>query len=217
MSEAATQFLLLSPPLDDAAFADERFAEALDRLLTGLDDPLADGLAALLLRDGALAEPELLQRAAGPTARAQAEGLAVLLENRSNLLEASGCDGVHITVSGAQSPIKALRQKFGNAVIIGAGCGNSRHAAMLAGEQGADYIGFGDPDGSQAAAPELIDWWARAMTPPLVAFGAKTLAQARALANGGADFVAIPPAFWLESSEPATAFRALLEMGGTAD
>ncbi len=217
MSEAATQFMLLSPPLDDAVFEDGRFAKALDRLLTGLANPLTEGVSVLLLRDGALTEAELLERIAGPTARAQGDGLAVLLENHHELLEASGCDGLHIALDEAKSPIKSLRQKLGNAAIIGAGCGASRHAAMLAGEQGADYIGFGTPDGSLAAEPELVDWWARAMTPPLVAFGAKTLAQARALANGGADFVAIPPTFWLESSEPATAFRALLEPGGTAD
>jgi len=217
LSDFATQFLLISPPLDDAAISGRGFQGALDRLLNGLDDPLAVGLSALLLRDGALEEADLLARITPVTERAQAAGLAVLLENRVDLMEAGGCDGVHVTIGEKDGSVRKLRQRLGDGLIIGAGCGDSRHAAMLAGEQGADYVAFGTPDGSAAADPELVDWWVRDMTPPLVAFGAQTLAAARALAAAGADFVALPPELWMDNTDPGTVFRALLEQGGTAD
>ncbi len=217
MSEFATQFLLLSPPLDDPAFSADGFPAALDRLLEGLGDPLAAGAGALLLRDGALGDGELLARIARVAERAQTAGIAVILENRSDLLAASGCDGVHVRLTEKGNPIRKLRQQLGKDQIIGAGCGGSRHAAMLAGEQGADYVGFGSVDGTAAAEPALVDWWVRDMTPPLVAFGARSLAEARSLAATGADFVAVPPELWQESDDPAAVFRALSDPGGTAD
>ena len=217
LTDTQPQFLLLSPPLDDPAFSAEGFPLALDRLLEGLGDPLAAGVSALLLRDGALGDDDLLARIAMVAERAQTAGIAVILENRSDLLAASGCDGVHMTVAEKGSTIRKLRQQLGKDLVIGAGCGGSRHAAMLAGEQGADYVGFGAVDGTAGAEPALVDWWVRDMTPPLVAFGARSLAEARSLAAAGADFVAVPPDIWQESGDPAAVFRALSDPGGTAD
>lgn len=216
MSENLPQFLLVSPPLDDPAVSDGRCAAALERLLGGLEDPLAIGLSALLLRDGILDDEGFLAVAAPMTEIAQAAGIAVILENRSNLVGDGGCDGVQVPVGEKGSPIRKLRQQLGSDLIIGASCGASRHAAMLAGEQGADYIGFGAVDGSSAVESALVDWWVRDMTPPLVAFGAPSVAEVRALAAAGADFVALGAGLWLEREDPGAVLQALLEEGGTA-
>src|SRR3546814_3021187 len=78
---------------------------------------------------------------AAPLAAAQAQGIAVLLENRPGLLAASGADGVHLTFADKGGPqLKDLRSRFGPDVILGAGCGASRHLAMTAGEQGAASV-----------------------------------------------------------------------------
>jgi thiamine-phosphate pyrophosphorylase len=135
----------------------------------------------------------------------------VLLEDRPELLDASGADGLHLTLAGEKSPVKALRKRFGDDVILGAGCGNSRHLAMTAGEQGADYLGFGDLDGDEPADPQVIAWWEAMMTPPQVAFGAGTPAEARALAAAGPDFLALGPAFWLTGEAPAERLQGLLD------
>ncbi|NIA70508.1 thiamine phosphate synthase [Pelagibius litoralis] len=213
MSDDLPQILLIAPNPDDATFTDGRLAAALDKLLRSGTVPKP---AVLLLRDGPLEDAGFLEAIAPLVERAQGEGVAVLLENRVDLVSPSGCDGVHITLREKGGAIKKLRQRLGDDLIIGAGCGTSRHAAMEAGEQGADYIAFGaadDPpgDGTLAADPELVDWWAHWMTPPLVAFGADDPAKARALAALGADFLALPPAFWLEAPDPAAAFTGLLE------
>src|SRR3546814_1219033 len=91
-----------------------------------------------------------------------------------------------------RSRLKDLRARFGPDVILGAGCGASRHLAMTAGEAGADYIGFGalESEEGDAADPEILAWWQAVMTPPQVAFGAGDLAAAARLAAAGADFVA---------------------------
>src|SRR3546814_16881951 len=77
-----------------------------------------------------------------------------------------------------RSRLKDLRARFGPDVILGAGCGASRHLAMTAGEAGADYIGFGalESEEGDAADPEILAWWQAVMTPPQVAFGAGDLA-----------------------------------------
>lgn len=216
MSENLSQFLLLTPPLDDPAVSDGHLAAALGRLLDALGDPLAIGLSALLLRDSTLDDEGILAVSTPLTERAQAAGIAVILENRSDLVRELGCDGVQVAVGEKGSPIRKLRQQLGGDLIIGASCGASRHAAMLAGEQGADYVGFGAVDGSSTAESALVDWWVRDMTPPLVAFGAPSVAEARALAAAGADFVALGADLWRESDDPGALFGALVEDGGTA-
>src|SRR3546814_7293505 len=60
---------------------------------------------ALLLRPGGLDDAAFARLIAAPLAAAQAQGIAVLLENRPALLAASGADGVHLTfaVKGGRS------------------------------------------------------------------------------------------------------------------
>lgn len=215
MSDFLPRLMLISPPLNDDAASD--VAKALAALDRAAPDREARGgieVSALLLRGGALDDEAFARLAAPLVAAAQARDIAVLLEDRPALLPASGADGLHLTLAeDAKSPLKALRKRFGEDVILGAGCGNSRHLAMTAGEDGADYIGFGgfgDLEGEEAADPEVIAWWEAVMTPPQVAFGARTPEQARALAAAGPDFLALGPAFWLGQKDPAGALQELL-------
>ncbi|HIP78163.1 MAG TPA: thiamine phosphate synthase [Kiloniellaceae bacterium] len=135
-------------------------------------------------------------------------------ENRSNLVEASGCDGLHVNAEAEGKAFASLRRRLGDDRILGAGCGASRHAAMLAGEAGADYIAFGGLEAGSAAEPALVAWWADSMTPPVVALGAGTPEEVTALAAAGADFVALAPALWLEDTDPGAAVAKLLAAAG---
>jgi thiamine-phosphate pyrophosphorylase len=71
---------------------------------------------------------------------------------------------------------------------------------MLAGEAGADYVMFGEPDrdgrrpGFEAVL-ERVTWWAETLTIPCVGYAA-SLDEVEALAQAGADFVAIGEALW---------------------
>ncbi|WP_299624423.1 thiamine phosphate synthase [Pelagibius sp.] len=204
----------MTPPLDDPAAAGDALAGALDGLLTGLGDPLEYGLSVLLLRDGALDDDAHLERATPLLVRAQAAGVAVLFENRVGLVEPSGGDGVHLSLGEKPGAVKALRRQLGEGVILGAACGASRHAAMLAGEEGADYVAFGALDGSEATDPDLVDWWARSMTPPLVVCGAGDPAAVRSYAEAGADFIALNADMWLHVDNPLAAFTGLAKAAG---
>lgn len=197
------RLLLVSTPLDA-----EGAAAQLAAVLAAAGAGTAD-VGALLLRPGGLDDAAFARLIAAPLAAAQAQGIAVLLENRPGLLAASGADGLHLTFADKGGPqMKDLRSRFGTDVILGAGCGASRHLAMTAGEQGADYVGFGEIEGP-AADPETLAWWQAMMTPPQVAFGAGDRAEAARLAAAGADFVAAGPALWATGDDPAAALAAL--------
>ncbi|WP_340115191.1 thiamine phosphate synthase [Pelagibius sp. 7325] len=204
VSDALPRLLVISAPLDQDAAA-ETLAAALASLAAG-------EVAALLLRGGGLDDGAFAGRIAPLVPLAQDRDIAVLLEDRPELLAASGADGLHVAVGEKRSPLKDLRRRFGDGIILGAGCGASRHAAMTAGEQGADYIGFGDlpgvPDGA-SADPETLAWWEALMTPPQVAFGASDLDGLARLAAAGPDFVALGPALWPGGGDPAAALKAI--------
>lgn len=198
--DTAPRLLLVSPPLDRAEAAAQ-----LERVLAAAG---AADIAALLLRPGGLDDAAFARAVAAPLAAAQAAGIAVLLEGRADLVVPTGADGLHLDLTGKGPRLKDLRQRLGEGVILGAGCGDSRHLAMTAGEAGADYVAFGDIEGPPAD-PELLAWWQALMTPPQVAFGAADPETAARLAAAGADFVAAEPRLWAAGEDPAAALAAL--------
>jgi thiamine-phosphate pyrophosphorylase len=71
---------------------------------------------------------------------------------------------------------------------------------MLAGEMGADYVMFGEPDAQDhqprlEAILERIAWWSEVMTIPCVGYAAH-LDEIGAIAQAGGDFVAIGENIW---------------------
>jgi thiamine-phosphate pyrophosphorylase len=204
MDAASPRLLLVSPPFDQDGAAEQ--------LSAALAAAGSADIGALLLRGGGLDDAAFARRLDAPLRQAQAAGIAVLLEDRPALLAASGADGLHLTLGepgGDRSlRLKDLRKRLGDDVILGAGCGASRHLAMTAGEEGADYVGFGAIDGAEADA-ETLAWWQAVMTPPQVAFGAGDVAAAARLAAAGADFVAAGPAIWAAGGDPAAALSEL--------
>ena len=170
------------------------------RLAAALD---GGAVACVLLRAGAADEARLTAAVERLWPIAQDRGAAFLLEGQPALAARSGCDGVHLE---APTAVATARAALGGDGIVGVDCGASRHAAMLAGEADADYVGFG---GSRPAQVELLSWWQALMTLPCVAFGAETLADAREMARAGADFVALGEAFWSGRHDPAAAVAAL--------
>ena len=67
---------------------------------------------------------------------------ACLVRDHVGLALEIGADGVHLW--GGAADVPARRAALGRERILGMSCGRSRDAAMIAGEAGADYIGFGD-------------------------------------------------------------------------
>ena len=74
---------------------------------------------------------------------------------------------------------------------------------MLAAEQGADYVMFGEPDADWRrpgfeAVLERVAWWAEVFEAPCVG-AAAALDEVEALVQAGADFVAIEEAIWRDA------------------
>ena len=141
---------------------------------------------------------------------AQRRGIAVLLNDRPDLAFETGCDGVHV---GQEDAGYAEARRAMGEGIVGVTCHDSRHLAMQAGEQGADYVAFGAfyPTATKEARfhaePELLEWWSALFTVPSVAIGGITVDNCRPLVRAGADFVAVSAGIWSHPAGPAAAVR----------
>ncbi|HXZ45774.1 MAG TPA: thiamine phosphate synthase, partial [Pseudolabrys sp.] len=127
----------------------------------------------------------------------QDKGAALLLDGRAELGARAGGDGAHLT--GIAAFTDALEQLKPDR-IAGAGGLASRHDAMLAAEQGADYVMFGEPDAAGgrptfAAIEERVAWWAEVFEIPCVGYAA-SINEVAPLVAAGADFVALGDFLW---------------------
>jgi thiamine-phosphate pyrophosphorylase len=196
---AVPRLYLVTPPVEDAA----GFVRVLDAAL-----PVAD-IAAVLLRLAAASERDLIDRVKAIAPTVQARDIALLLEGHAAVAIRVGADGAHLTdLAGLRAAIAALQP----ARIVGVGGLRSRHDAMLAGEAGADYVMFGEPDSaghrtSFAAIVERVAWWAEVFELPCVGF-ASAPDEIASLARAGADFVALGDWIWTAASGPAAVIAA---------
>jgi thiamine-phosphate pyrophosphorylase len=163
----------------------------------GVGDVLAQTLgaadfAAVLLRPPPALEYAKLDhlKALGPGV--QEKGIALLLDGDAQLAVRAGADGAHL--SGVEALKAALPSLKPDRI---AGCGRlaTRDDAMVAGELGADYVMFGEPDiagrrPSLQAILERVAWWAELFELPCVGF-AGALGEVEPLARAGADFIAV--------------------------
>ena len=88
-------------------------------------------------------------------------------------------------------PVKQARATLGDDHILGIGCNYSRHDAMIAAEQGADYVAFG-PYTATSDAEDLsaLTWWQEMMETPCVAI-TDDAGLSQSLYDAGADFVLV--------------------------
>jgi thiamine-phosphate pyrophosphorylase len=176
---------VLTPPVSDPASVPGEFAEALR----------AAGAAAVLLRLADADERGLINMVKRIAPMVQDTGAALLLDGRPEIVARAGADGAHLAGPDA---LKAALPRLKPKHIAGAGRLHDRHDAMVAGEAGADYVMFGEPDGSGPPFDAVIDrvaWWAQVFTIPCVAYAAR-LDEIDPLAAAGADFVAVGDALF---------------------
>ena len=157
-------------------------------------------VAAFQLRVKDVAEHELA-RLAEPLQQICADhDVAFIVNDSVALAKRLGADGVHLGQSDGD--IREARTLLGPGVQIGRTCHDSRHLAMAAGEEGADYVAFGAfyPTTTKPSHyrpdPALLSWWSSLFELPCVAIGGITPDNARPLIAAGADFVAVCQAVW---------------------
>jgi thiamine-phosphate pyrophosphorylase len=186
-SRAAPRLYLVTPPIAQA-----------DDIAQGLADALnATDIAAVLLRLAPGDAAAQIERIAALRILIQSNGAALILDGHADLAAAAEADGAHL--SGIEA-FKAAAGKLKPARIAGCGGLATRHDAMLAGESGADYVMFGEPDAtgrrpSLDAIAERVAWWTEIFEVPCVAF-AGNLAEVEALARANAEFVAVADEIW---------------------
>jgi len=101
-------------------------------------------------------------------------------------------------------------------LTMGVTCHGSRHLAMQAGEDGADYVAFGAFYPTSTKEPpamaelEILEWWARMMEIPCVAIGGISPANCAPLVQAGADFLAVVGAVWNHGSGPSAGVQEML-------
>jgi thiamine-phosphate pyrophosphorylase len=192
---------LISPPRLSAA----NFLGPLKEALKGGD------VASFQLRLKDVSDDEI--RRAVDTLRpvVQATGAAFILNDRPDLAAELGCDGVHVGQDDASYADARAALPGG---IVGVTCHDSRHLAMEAAEAGADYIAFGAFFPTKTKEPkaqadiDLLRWWSEIMVVPSVAIGGITPANAPALIEAGADFLAVSAGIWEHPDGPQEAVRA---------
>lgn len=200
--EPGCRLYLITPPrLEPAAFAQT------------LSDALAAGdVACVQLRLPGAGDEDIAAAARALMPRCHERDVAFVIDDRPDIAAAVGADGVHVNAIRA---VAGARRLVGGRAIVGASCGGSRHAAMTAADEGADYVSFGAifrsptlPD-AKLAPLDVIAWWSGLMEPPCVAVGGITAENCAPAVAAGAGFLAVSAAVWDNPAGPAAAVAAL--------
>jgi thiamine-phosphate pyrophosphorylase len=193
---------LATPVVDDP----QALTQALPPLLAAAD------VAAVLLRLKPSDPRTLTSRIKALAPIIQGAGAALLLDGHVDLVARGGADGAHLSgIASLEESLASLKPDR----IAGVGDLATRHNAMTAGELGADYVLFGEPDEqgqrpSMAAIADRLQWWDELFELPSVGF-AGTLEEVGAFAAAGADFILAGDFVWNAPEGPAQALRAVSE------
>jgi thiamine-phosphate pyrophosphorylase len=189
---------LATPEVDDPSL-----------LIAGLPGLLAAAdVAAVLVRLKPTDQRTMISRVKALAPAIQDRGAALLLDGHVELVARGSADGAHLTgLAAMEDALPSLKPDR----IAGIGGLVTRHDSMTAGESGADYVLFGEPDPkgqrpSVEAIAERLGWWAELFEPPCVGYAA-SLAEAGEFAAAGADFVLVGDFIWADPRGAATALK----------
>jgi thiamine-phosphate pyrophosphorylase len=182
------------------------------RLVAQLPELLAAAdVAAVLVRLKDTDQRTMISRLKQLAPAVQNAGAALLVEGHVELVARAGADGAHVSgLAALEEALPSLKPDR----IAGIGGLVTRHDSMAAGELGADYVLFGEPDAngerpSMEAIAERLQWWDELFEPPCVGFAA-SLAEVSEFAAVGADFVLVRDFIW---ADPRGAKAALIDAG----
>jgi thiamine-phosphate pyrophosphorylase len=194
---------LATPEVDDLSPS----MASLPGLLAGAD------VAAVLLRLKPTDQRTMISRVKALAPAIQASGAALLLDGHVELVARAGADGAHLTgIAALEEALPSLKPDR----IAGVGGLTTRHDSMAAGELGADYVLFGEPDAlkqrpSMEAIAERLQWWAELFEPPCVGFAASR-EEAYEFAAAGADFVLVGDLIWNDERGAAAALMDVAQI-----
>ena len=195
-SRPLPRLYLATPDVDDPL----QLAAALPGLLAAAD------IAAVLVRLCETDQRTMISRVKALVPAVQDGGAALLIDGHAELVARAGADGAHLTgIAAMEDALPSLKPDR----IIGIGGLATRHDSMAAGELGADYVLFGEPDArgerpSPEAIAERLQWWAELFEPPCVGFTVSR-EEAAEFAAAGADFLLVGEFIWADPRGPEAA------------
>jgi thiamine-phosphate pyrophosphorylase len=173
-----------------------------------LEPALRGGVDIVQLRDKALDDDALVAAAEPFRAACVEHGALFVLNDRPDLVEACGADGVH--VGRSDMPVTQARSLVGPDRLLGLSVSTREELGDVG---GADYVGvtaFTTPTKEDAVAGglELLRAAAASLTVPWFAIGGIDLANADEVVAAGAPGVAVVRAI-KDADDPEAAARAL--------
>jgi thiamine-phosphate pyrophosphorylase len=136
----------------------------------------------------------------------QALNLAIIIRDcEPRLVHHLKADGIHIARA---APVQALRATF-KAESIGVFAATSRHIAMEAAEEGADYIAFAQK--AQTEGEPLIGWWHDIFEVPTVAFDPVAPEDLATLLPQKPDFIRPMDDMWTSPDAAKATITALMQ------
>jgi thiamine-phosphate pyrophosphorylase len=139
---------------------------------------------------------------------AQAAGAALIVEGDTRIAGRVRADGIHIE-SGKADLAEAV-ERFQDKMAVGAGGAKTRDEALELGEERPDNIFFCRFGYDTQAEPHprninLGRWWAEMIEIPCIVMAGSDLASTAAVAETGAEFVALSTAVYGDGIDPREA------------
>ncbi len=192
--------------------------EDIDARKAMVEDALRGGdVASVILPQYGLEDGQFQKHAEAIVPVIQQAGAAALIAGDTRVAGRAKADGIH--VAGGLEAIGEAIEKFSPKLIVGAGGAKERHAALEIGDLAPDYIFFGKFDGDikPEAHPKnlaLAEWWASMIEVPCIVMGGADPQSALAVAETGAEFVALRRAVF---DEPANAAQVVASVNALLD
>ncbi|WP_374566834.1 thiamine phosphate synthase [Nitratireductor sp. ZSWI3] len=201
------RLVLIAPPPELAANDDSHVEAAL----------AAGDVASLIIPDYGQDEVSFQARAERLTPLAQARGIAVMIAGAPRIAARAKADGIH--VEGPLADLAGTAEKYRDRLMIGAGAIKTRDDALERGEMQPDYVFFGRFGYDNKPEPHprnltLASWWSQMVELPCIVLGGNEVASVTAVAESGADFVALCAAVFSDDTDPA---RAVAEANAILD
>jgi thiamine-phosphate pyrophosphorylase len=182
-----------------------------DGMARALDGALAGGVDLFQLRDKRASDDELLAAAEEARERCHAAGALFVLNDRPDLANTCGADGVH--VGQDDTPVARARAIVGDDAIVGLST-HSMQLAQAGCKSGADYIAVGPVHatptkaGRPAIGIEPVKYAAAHATVPWFAIGGLDATNVGDVVRAGARRIVVVRAI-AEAEDPEAAARAL--------
>ena len=196
-----TKLYLISPPNIN-----------INEFIFSLDDVLNTGLVSCFqLRLKNVKDEDIIESAKALKPICNKYHVPFILNDRLDLVNKVEADGVHLGED--DDSILEARKLLGPKAIIGASCYNSKHLAMEAAEEGADYVAFGaffatiTKDPKTKADINIIKDWTLISNIPCVAIGGINSSNCKELVDAGVDFIAVVGSIWNKNDDPKSAIN----------